>query len=87
MAKVKLNGEDLGVSWIAPYRLNAKDHLLAGVNQLEIEVVNIWRNRMVGDMDLPEKERFTTYTVADLKKGEALTPSGLLGPVSIEVIK
>ena len=42
---------------------------------------------MVGDMDLPEGERFTTYTVADLRQGEALTPSGLLGPVSIEVIR
>ena len=42
---------------------------------------------MVGDMNLPEIDRFTTYTVADLKKGEALTPSGLLGPVTIEVIQ
>ncbi len=86
MASVKLNGADLGVSWMAPYRLRTKDHLLAGVNQLEVEVVNVWRNRMVGDMDLPEAERFTTYTVADLQKGEELVPSGLLGPVSIETI-
>jgi hypothetical protein len=87
MARVKLNGSDLGVSWMAPYRLSAKELLVSGKNQLEVEVVNVWRNRMVGDMDLPEKERFTTYTVADLRKGEALTPSGLLGPVSIEIIK
>ena len=87
MARVKLNGADLGVSWMAPYRLSAKEMLFAGVNELEVEVVNVWRNRMVGDMDLPEADRFTTYTVADLKEGEALTPSGLLGPVSVEVIK
>jgi len=67
--------------------VSTKDLAEAGKNQLEVEVVNVWRNRMVGDMDLPEKERFTTYTVADLKKGDALTPSGLLGPVCIEVIK
>jgi hypothetical protein len=87
MARVTLNGEDLGVAWMAPYRLKAKDKLVSGVNQLEVEVVNVWRNRMVGDMDLPEAKRFTTYTVADLTKGEELTPSGLLGPVTIEVLK
>jgi hypothetical protein len=87
MASVKLNGADLGVSWMAPYSLNTKGKLLPGKNQLEVEVVNVWRNRMVGDLELPEKERFTVYTVTDVKKGEALTPSGLMGPVSIEVIK
>jgi hypothetical protein len=86
MARVILNGEDLGVAWMHPYRLNTKGHLHTGTNTLEVEVVNIWRNRMVGDMDLPEGERFTTYTVADLKQGEELTPSGLMGPVSLEVI-
>jgi len=87
MAQVMLNGEDLGVTWMAPYRLDAKDQLLAGVNQLEVKVVNVWRNRMVGDMELPEEERFTTYTVADLRQGEELTPSGLIGPVTIEIIQ
>lgn len=86
MARVTLNGADLGVSWMAPYRLRAKDKFVAGINTLEIEVVNVWRNRMVGDLDLPEAERFTTFTVADLRKGEELAPAGLLGPVSIEVI-
>jgi hypothetical protein len=87
MAQVSLNGEDLGVTWMAPYRLHAKDHIHSGVNLLEIRVVNVWRNRMVGDMYLAEEERFTTYTVADLRQGEELTPSGLLGPVTIEVIR
>ncbi len=87
MAEVTLNGEDLGVAWISPYRLPAKDQVVPGKNHLEVEVVNVWRNRMVGDMELPEAERFTTYTVADLQKGEELTPSGLMGPVRIEVIK
>jgi hypothetical protein len=72
---------------MAPYRLHAKDHIHSGVNLLEIRVVNVWRNRMVGDMYLAEEERFTTYTVADLRQGEELTPSGLLGPVTIEVIR
>lgn len=87
MAQVSLNGEDLGVTWMAPYRLPVKDHLLAGVNRIEIRVVNVWRNRMVGDMGLPEWERFTTFTVADLRRGEELTPSGLMGPVILELVR
>jgi len=39
MARVKLNGADLGVAWMAPYRLNTRDLLKAGTNQLEVEVV------------------------------------------------
>jgi hypothetical protein len=87
MARVTLNGTDLGVSWMAPFRLNTKEQLVAGTNQLEVEVVNVWRNRMVGDLELPEEERFTVTTVSDAKKGEELVPSGLMGPVSIEVVK
>ena len=87
MARVKLNGNDLGVTWMAPYRLNTKGMLSTGTNQLEVEVVNVWRNRMVGDLELPEKERFTVTTVSDAEAGEELTPSGLMGPVSIEVVK
>ncbi len=87
MAQVSLNGEDLGVTWMAPYRLPVKDHLLAGVNRLEIKVVNVWRNRMVGDVGLPEWERFTTFTVADLRRGEELSPSGLMGPVILELVR
>jgi hypothetical protein len=86
MARVILNGSDLGVSWMAPFRLNTKDRLITGRNQLEVEVVNVWRNRMVGDLELPERERYTTTTFSILQKGEKLTPSGLLGPVSIEWI-
>lgn len=87
MARVTLNGTDVGVSWMAPYRLNTKGQLVSGTNQLEIEVVNVWKNRIVGDLELPEAERFTTYTVTDVVKGMELTPSGLLGPVSLELIK
>jgi hypothetical protein len=87
MARVKLNGVDLGVTWMAPFRLSAGNALKAGSNTLEVEVVNIWRNRMVGDLELPESKRFTTWTVSDVVKGEELLPSGLLGPVTIEVAR
>ena len=51
MARVTLNGRDLGVVWSAPYRVNIPAEVLKrGNNELEIEVVNTWHNRLVGDM-------------------------------------
>jgi len=49
MARVMLNGKDLGVIWCAPWRIEISDALRTGENQLVIEVVNRWPNRMIGD--------------------------------------
>lgn len=49
MARVRLNGKDLGVVWCAPWRVEVTGTLKAGENRLEIEVVNRWTNRMIGD--------------------------------------
>ncbi|VGO13278.1 hypothetical protein PDESU_01834 [Pontiella desulfatans] len=53
MARVILNGNDLGMVWKPPYRIKAADALKPGKNQLEIHVVNTWANRMIGDEQLP----------------------------------
>ena len=86
MAEVKLNGKEVGGVWIAPYRLNVSNAIKKGENELEIEVVNLWRNRMIKDKMLPESERYTWMVVDDIKEGEAPHSSGLLGPVTIESI-
>ncbi len=84
MAHVKLNDIDVGVTWIAPYRLNVTNCLKEGDNTIEIEVVNLWRNRLLKDNQLPENERYTWHLVDDIKDGEEPHTSGLIGPVSIE---
>ena len=53
MARVRVNGKDCGIAWKPPYRLDVTDALKPGENALEIDVVNLWINRMIGDEQLP----------------------------------
>lgn len=87
MAEVRLNGEDLGGRWMSPFVFPVKDKLRTGENILEVEVVNVWRNRMVRDLMLPEEERYTWFIAHDIAPGEELIPAGLLGPVKLQVIR
>jgi len=54
MARVKLNDRDLGLLWKPPYRVDVTESLRPGRNALELQVTNLWPNRMIGDEALPE---------------------------------
>ncbi len=54
MAQMKLNSKALGILWKAPYRVDITDAAKAGKNTLEVEVTNLWVNRMIGDETMPE---------------------------------
>jgi hypothetical protein len=54
LARVKLNGKDLGVVWTAPWRVEIPPGLLQKQNKLEIEVANLWPNRLIGDASISD---------------------------------
>jgi len=54
IAEVKLNGKDLGILWKPPFVVDVTDFVKAGRNQLEVEVTNLWPNRLIGDAALPD---------------------------------
>ncbi len=54
MARVRLNGKDLGVAWTAPWRVKITDTVKKRGNNLEIEVANLWMNRLIGDEQFPD---------------------------------
>lgn len=87
IASVKINGKTIGTTWIAPFQLNATDAIKEGLNTIEVEVVNVWRNRITGDKLLPESDRTTWLLVDGITPDEELIPSGLLGPVTIQTLK
>jgi hypothetical protein len=81
IAEVWLNGKPLGVLWKKPFAVALGSAAHPGTNTLEIEVVNLWPNRIIGDQSLPEEKRFTRTNITKFTANSPLMPSGLLGPV------
>jgi hypothetical protein len=105
LAAIRVNGEELGVLWIAPWQIEITDAVRAGQrkrlkkgagtivepvpffsrqNVLEIDVVNVWNNRLVGDANLPPEKRRTFLAAPTVKQDSPLLPAGLLGPVILK---
>ena len=84
IARVRLNGTDLGVVWRPPFRVDVSKAVKPGENELEVMVVNSWRNRLIGDRELPEDKRLTRTNIS-VTKNWKLEPSGLLGPITLNI--
>ena len=83
LARVRLNGQEVGTVWCAPWRVDLTRALKSQGNQLEITVANLWPNRLIGDQSLPVEQRLTSTTWNPFKANSALLESGLLGPVTL----
>ncbi len=91
VAEVFVNGKSAGILWKKPYRADISAFVQSGRNELKIEIVNLWVNRMTGDMLARPEDRFCktnqSYMTAEVWPGGdepfRLQPAGLLGPVTL----
>jgi len=83
---ITLNGKYLGCSAFPGYRFDVTGLLKEKDNELNINVVNTWRNRIIGDFTEYGilKNCWTTSPVDNLPgKDKSLQKSGILGPVAL----
>jgi hypothetical protein len=91
VAEVFINGKSAGILWKKPYHADISQLVQPGTNDLRIEIINMWVNRLTGDMLSDPKERFCktnqSYMKSEVWPGGdepfRLQTAGLLGPVTL----
>ena len=53
IAEARVNGKDVGTLWHKPFKKEVSEALKSGSNTLEIDVTNLWINRLIGDEQYP----------------------------------
>ncbi|MFL6631901.1 MAG: glycosyl hydrolase [Massilia sp.] len=81
LARVSLNGQPLGIAWKPPYRFDLRGRLRPGANRLDIEVTNLWVNRLIGDAQ-PGAVKVTRAS-GIYAASAPLRASGMMGPVRL----
>lgn len=84
MATVVLNGDTLPTVWHSPFTIDITHALRKGNNSLAVEVINPWRNRIIGDRQPGIAKRYTFLGYDGFFDAKSkLFPTGLIGPVTI----
>jgi hypothetical protein len=79
IAEVWVNGKSLGVLWKPPFAVSLGK--VSGPVELQVEVVNLWPNRIIGDLQPGIEKRYASTNITKFTASSELMPSGLLGPV------
>jgi hypothetical protein len=58
IAEVYVNGKRTGNVWKPPYRIDISEFVHEGENHLEVQVANLWPNRMIGDEEFPDEYEY-----------------------------
>lgn len=98
VAEIRVNGHPLGVLWTAPWSVDVSAFVRPGENNLEVDVTNLWVNRLIGDARLPADQRWTApymrlesdpsaklkYRCEGYLAKDELEPSGWWGSARLE---
>jgi hypothetical protein len=84
VARIRINGTSLTPLWKQPYAARIDTLVHAGENTLEVEVTNLWPNRLIGDAQPGIAHRYTWTNIKAFTSSSPLLPSGMLGPVTLK---
>lgn len=70
LARVFVNGKEVDHLWKKPFRCDITDYIHPQTNTLEIDVTNLWVNRMVGDEQEPDDIEWDKPFVYDYAPGK-----------------
>lgn len=85
IASIKVNGIPVQTMWRSPFVARIDRQLHAGDNTVEIEVTNLWPNRLIGDLQPSATTRYTDTNVHAYTKDSPLLPSGILEPITLTI--
>jgi hypothetical protein len=85
ICSVRINGQPAGTLWAMPYRLDITASLAEGHNTIELDVTNLWPNRIIGDAQPSATHTYTRTNIRKYKADSPLLPSGLIGSVALEI--
>ncbi|UCG88128.1 MAG: glycoside hydrolase, partial [Gemmatimonadota bacterium] len=83
IAEVVVNGQNMGVLWKTPYKVDITGAVKAGENSLEVQVTNVWVNRLIGDAQPGVEDEITFMIMPLVTANQELLQSGLLGEVKL----
>ncbi|MTV36995.1 glycosyl hydrolase [Duganella radicis] len=86
VAHIFVNGKDAGYAWRAPYTVDIGALVQPGRNAVEIQVANLWVNRLIGDAQ-PGASKVAFTTLPTYLPEAVLRPAGLMGPVVVRAEK
>lgn len=64
MARVTLNGREQRTLWKSPFRVDVTNAAKVGRNDLEVEVTNLWVNRLIGDARFGKADKTARWLAA-----------------------
>jgi hypothetical protein len=93
VARVYLNGKEVGTKVFPPFRFALDGLLREGANFLTVEVANTWLNQLIGEAGKPFAQQRTSSNLGRGDRTNAVRPwaeyepqpSGLIGPVKLRM--
>ena len=80
IAEVIINGMNCGIAWTDPFRVDITKAVHQGENELTIQVVNTWKNRLIEEHHLPEDKRITHTNAPYRLNGQPLLEAEINRP-------